>query len=197
MIRTNRITAAIALLLALTLSLEGCSRFRRRPILSGDSRSAEQVYEIRQATRKYLDVERAEAEGYFRASGYIPNMGYQFANPRFFLEFDLQRPPILLYDEHDGRWELTGAVFVVPYDKNPKSELPFKEAQYLKSPGACRYRDGTTLPGQNENGCPTEHPTTHAPLGLWHPDLWIMSAWVWYPNPNGVFSLYNPLLQAP
>lgn len=187
---------ALFLVSVLSLPFTGCSLFRQRPPVSADPESARQVYEIRQATEKYLDIERAQADGYFRASGYTPNMGYQFAHPKFFSGFDLRRPPILLYDEHNGKWDLMGVVFVVGTDKNPKSALPFRGAEYLKRPMACQYTDGATLPSEKEEACPKEHPLTHAPLGLWRPDLWIMSAWVWYPNPNGVFSLYNPLLQA-
>ncbi len=180
--------------LFLLLLMGGCGYFSKRPALSADPGSARQVYDIRLATEKYRDVEKARADGYFRASGYIPNLGYQFANPKFFSKFELHRPPILLYNERDGKWDLTGVAYVVPFDKNPKNALPFKQAEYKKQGMTCRYLDGTSLEAPNLEACPKEHPTTNAALGLWHPDLWVMSAWVWYPNPNGLFSLFNPLL---
>jgi hypothetical protein len=177
----------------LILLMGGCGFFSKRT-LSADPESARQVNEIRLATEKYRDIDRAQADGYFRASGYIPNLGYQYANPKLFSKFELQRPPILLYDDRDGQWDLTGVAYVAPFDKNPKTFLPFKKAEYKKQPMICRYLDGTSLEAPNMEACPKEHPITHAALGLWHPDIWIMSAWVWYPNPNGLFSLFNPLL---
>jgi len=192
MIRGVFTWSAIGLLLLVLLG--GCGLFGKRAPLSADPKTARQVYDIRLATEKYRDVEKAEADGYFRASGYIPNMGYQFANPKLFGKFDLQHPPILLYNERDGKWDLIGVVYAAPFDKNPKGSLPFKEAEYKKQPMTCRYQDGTSLDAPNADACPKENPITHAAFGLWHPDLWIMSAWIWYPNPNGLFSLFNPLL---
>lgn len=172
----------------------GCSFFGRRQASPADPQTARQVHEVRQATERYRDVQRAEADGYFRSSGYIPSVGYQFANPKFFSSFDIRRPPILLYDERDGKMELTGVGFLTPFDKNPKSLLPFRNAEYMKHPAECHYKDGTVVDKAKEAECPKAHPITEAALGLWHPDLWVMSAWVWYPNPNGLFSLNNPLL---
>ncbi|MFQ5781040.1 MAG: hypothetical protein ACE5HN_09695, partial [Nitrospiria bacterium] len=60
----------------------------------------------------------------------------------------------------------------------------------------CRYQDGTGLFSKTSEACPKENPQTRSPLGFWHPDLWVMTAWVWYPNPNGLFSLFNPLINA-
>jgi hypothetical protein len=190
----------IFLFWALFLLVAACSSFRQKSLSSSDPESARQVYEIRQGTQKYLDIERARADGYLRTSGYIPNMGYQFANPKFFStdgKYDLRRPPILLYDEREGNWELIGVGFGVGMDKNPKQVLPFRQAEYLKRASACHYTDGTTIPSDSIDGCPKEHPLTHTPMEWWHGNIWVMSAWVWYPNPNGVFSLYNPLLQIP
>lgn len=181
-------------LLLLAFLLNGCSSFRRSASMPGVSQeSARQVYDIRLATEKYRDIEKAQADGYFRFTGYIPNMGYQFANPKLFSGFDLKRPPILIYDERDGRFELTGVMFVSGIDRSPGKVLPFKGAEFMKHPMMCHYQDGTNLNLEKAEQCPEEHPLTKAPLVFWHPDLWVMSAWVWYPNPNGLFALYNPL----
>ncbi|MBI3803735.1 MAG: hypothetical protein HY282_08235 [Nitrospirae bacterium] len=181
-------------LLLLALLAGGCSSFGRRAAPSVSPEAGRQVYEIRLATEKYRDVEKAQADGYFRFTGYIPNMGYQFANPKLFSGFDLRHPPILIYDERDGRWELIGVMFVTPIDRNPGKSLPFRDAEFMKHPMMCHFQDGTNLNLAKEDQCPKEHPLTKAPLAFWHPDLWVMSAWVWYPNPNGLFALYNPLL---
>lgn len=180
-------------LLLLTVLLAGCSSFGKRSQTAGAD-AGRQVYEIRLATEKYRDIEKARADGYFRFTGYIPNLGYQLANPKLFSGFDPRRPPILIYDEREGRWELIGVAFVAPIDRNPGKSLPFKEAEFMKHPTMCHYEDGTNLSASKEEQCPREHTLTKSPLVFWHPDLWVMSAWVWYPNPNGLFALYNPLL---
>lgn len=183
------------LLLLIAFLLGGCASFRGRSSVPGVSQeAARQVYEIRLATEKYRDIEKAQADGYFRFTGYTPNVGYQFANPKLFSGFDLKRPPILIYDERDGRFELTGVMFISGIDRSPGKVLPFKGAEFMKHPMMCHYQDGTNLNLDKAEQCPEEHPLTKAPLVFWHPDLWMMSAWVWYPNPNGLFSLYNPLL---
>ncbi len=185
-----------SVLLLVFFLLGGCSYFSRRSAPGVSSETARQVYEIRVATEKYRDIDKARADGYFRFTGYIPNMGYQFANPKLFSGsgFDLRRPPILIYDERDGRFELTGVMFITAIDRNPGSVLPFKGAEFMKHPMMCHFEDGTNLNLEKQEQCPKEHPLTKAPLVFWHPDLWVMSAWVWYPNPNGLFALYNPLL---
>ncbi|TAK04536.1 MAG: hypothetical protein EPO39_11185 [Candidatus Manganitrophaceae bacterium] len=182
------------LLLLAVLLLGGCSSFGRRTTPGVSSDAGRQVYEIRLATEKYRDIEKAQADGYFRFTGYLPNMGYQYANPKLFSGFDLRRPPILIYDERDGRFELTGVMYVSPLDQSPGSVLPFRGAEFMRHPMMCHYQDGTNLNLEKAEQCPKEHPLTKATLVFWHPDLWMMSAWIWYPNPNGLFSLYNPLL---
>ena len=181
-------------LLLLAFLLGGCSSFGRHSMPGVSPETGRQVYEIRLATEKYRDLDKAQADGYFRFTGYVPNMGYQYANPKLFSGFNLRQPPILNYDERDGRFELTGVMFISAIDRSPGSVLPFKGAEFMKHPMMCHYQDGTNLNLEKQEQCPAEHPLTKAALVFWHPDLWMMSAWIWYPNPNGLFSLYNPLL---
>lgn len=164
-----------------------------------DTETAKQVYQIRQGTDPYLNIERAKIDGYFKASGYIPHQGYQFLNPRFLTFFDLRRPPILLYDrnEEDGRWQLLGAMFVIPREQSPTRTFPFKWAEFLAHNAMCHYEDGTTLPAKRPEACPEQQTLTQAPLGTWHSDLWLVAAWTWSHNPNGLFALFNPILQSP
>jgi len=178
-----------------SLALASCASFSKPN--PADSETAWQIFEIRQGTYPYLNIERAKADGYFKASGYIPQQGYQFYNPRYLNFFDLRRPPILLYSEHDGRWQLLGAMFAVPRESNPTRALPFKRAEFLKHPSMCHYQDGTTLPAKSADACLKEHPLTKAELQLWHPELWLGTVWAWMPNPNGLFALFNPILEPP
>jgi hypothetical protein len=42
---------------------------------------------------------------------------------------------------------------------------------------------------------PHTSPETGAAFGFWHPDLVTMHVWLLYPNPDGVFASYNPLVK--
>lgn len=78
--------------------------------------SAKLVARIRKATAKYLDVEKAEADGYIRISGMVPNMGYHFRNPKI-RGFDLEKPNLLLYIKQDGKFKLAGVEWGWPKGK--------------------------------------------------------------------------------
>jgi hypothetical protein len=178
-----------------SLFLIACTSFSKPN--PSDLGTAHQLFEIRQGTDRYLNIERARNDGYFKASGYIPHQGYQFINPRYLSFFDLRRPPILLYDEHNGQWQLLGVMFTVPRTDNPARVLPFKHAEFLAHEAMCHYQDGTVIPAKEPEDCPKRQPLTQAEFGVWHPDLWLVSVWAWTPNPNGLFSLFNPLLEPP
>jgi hypothetical protein len=71
---------------------------------------------------------------------------------------------------------------------------PLPNATFGSLPAACHYSDGTFIPDQNQNTCPSKAPRTGAKFTFWHPDLITMHVWVWYPNPAGLFSGTNPLV---
>ena len=179
----------------LLLALSACYSFPKPN--PDDAETAWQIFEVRQGTFAYLKVERAKDDGYAKGSGYIPRQGYQYYNPRYLSVFDLRHPPILLYDERDGRWQLLGAMYAVPRSSDPTRAIPFKRAEFLQHDAMCHYEDGTIILGKSPESCPKEHPLTRAAFEMWHPDLWLVAVWAWTPNSNGVFALFNPYLQAP
>ena len=61
-------------------------------------------------------------------------------------------------------------------------------------PAACHYVDGTFVPEPSQADCPTTAPGTGAAFFFWHPKLYTMHFWVWYPNPAGLYSSMNPLV---
>jgi hypothetical protein len=176
------------------LGVAGCASFTKPN--PADAETARQILEIRQGTDRYLDIKKAKADGYFRGTGYIPRQGYQFYNPGYLSFFDLKRPPILLYDEHNGRWQLLGVMFVVPSGADPTRVLPFKGAEFLAHEPMCHYLDGTVMVAKEPTDCPKVQSLTGAELGLWHPSLWLVAVWAWSHNPNGLFALFNPILDA-
>jgi hypothetical protein len=153
---------------------------------------AESLASARLATAKYAtDLDRAKADGYQIITRMIPDMGWHFMNPSV-KDFDVRRPPILVYERRARAWQLAALEWVFP--SKPASP-PLPGARYGSFPAACHYGDGTFVPTPSEDRCPHTSPKTGAAFGFWHPDLVTMHVWLWYPNPNGLFASYNPLVK--
>jgi hypothetical protein len=156
--------------------------------------------EVRQATARYLDVERARADGFVQLSGMEPRHGYHFArvdagallgSALAGSRLDLARPPMLLYVERGGAWQLAGVEYALP--ARPATD-PFPGAQWHAHEASCHYRDFRELPGARAGECPARHPVSGEPFVLWHPGFAVVHVWAWYPNPDGPFALENAYL---
>ena len=147
--------------------------------------------QARVATAKYAtDVERAKADGYMIISPMIPNMGYHFLNPKI-EGFDVTKPPILVYVRKGDAWQLVAIEWAWP--KKP-AVAPLKGARYGSFGAACHYKDGNFAEAAAEAKCAKTHAKSGAEFTFWHPPLVTLHAWIWYPNPNGVFGEFNPFL---
>ena len=60
---------------------------------------------------------------------------------------------------------------------------------------ACHYKDGTFVPAATQDQCATRSPQTGAAFNFWHPDLVTLHVWLWYHNPDGLYSGTNPLVR--
>jgi hypothetical protein len=121
----------------------------------------------------------------------IPDMGWHFMNPAY-TKFDVTKPPILVYEKRGSQW-LLGAFEWVFTEKPAKSPVP--GAQYGSFGAACHYKDGTFVFEASEDACAKQSPESGAPFAFWHPDFVTLHLWVWYPNPDGIFSGMNPLVR--
>ncbi|MDR7420316.1 MAG: hypothetical protein QN178_15545 [Armatimonadota bacterium] len=147
--------------------------------------------QARVATAKYAtDVERAKADGYMIISPMVPNMGYHFLNPKI-EGFDVTKPPILVYVRKGEAWQLVAVEWAWP--KRPATP-PLRGARYGSFGAACHYKDGSFVEANAEAKCAKSHAKTGAEFTFWHPPLVTLHAWIWYPNPNGVFGEFNPML---
>ena len=145
----------------------------------------------RMATAKYVsDLKRAKADGYVIITKMIPNMGYHFLNPKV-KGFDVRKPAILVYEHQGTRWQLGAVEWVYP-SKPAKAPLP--GAKFGTFGAACHYVDGTFVPEDSQDLCPKASPQTGATFAFWHPLLYTMHVWLWYPNPSGLFASLNPLV---
>lgn len=158
--------------------------------------------EIRLATARYLDIERARTDGFVQISGMEPRHGYHFARVDAGAaivtaltggQLHLARPPMLLYVERQGVWQLAGVEYALP--ARPSAN-PFPGATWHEHEASCHYRDFRELPGARASECPARHPVSGEPFVLWHPVFAVVHVWAWYPNPDGPFAPENPYLAA-
>ena len=159
----------------------------------GNAALTKDIAAARMATAKYAtNLAKAQADGYKIITKMMPDMGYHFLNPNSPSGFDIRKPPILVY-EHTGpnTWQL-GALEWVFTSVPTTPTLP--NATYGFFPAACHYTDGTFVPEPTQQDCPATAPGSGAPFFFWHPDLYTLHVWVWYPNPAGLYSSTNPLV---
>jgi hypothetical protein len=145
------------------------------------------------ATAKYAtSLRRAKRDGYRTiVTQHMPNMGWHFMNPKI-TEFDVTKPPILVYVKRGRSWQLVAFEWVFP--QRPASD-PLPGAQYGSFPAACHYKDGTFHPATSEAECHRRSPASNAKFGFWHPDFVTLHLWAWYPNPDGIYTGLNPLIR--
>ena len=105
--------------------------------------------------------------------------------------FDIEQPPILVYERTGSAAQLAALEWVFP--KKPDTP-PIDGATYGTFAAACHYDDGTFAPSATESACARTSPATGSSFVFWHPDLVTLHVWLWYPNPDGLFSSTNPLV---
>ncbi len=181
--------AVVVVLIAAVVSGRGLSVSHAQATL--DSAVITKLSAARLATAKYAtDLTRAKADGYTIITQMIPNMGYHFLNPKV-EGFDITKPAILVYVRKGDAWQLVAIEWVFP--QKPAVD-PVSGAAYGSFGAACHYSDGSFIMAYAEATCVKKHPTTGADFTFWHPPLVTLHLWIWYPNPNGVFGEFNPLL---
>src|SRR5712691_8522835 len=135
------------------------------------------VAEVRQTTARYLDIEKARDDGFVQLSGMEPRHGYHFARvdagslisaALTGARLDLARPPMLLYVERGGAWQLAGVEYALP--ARPPTN-PFPGAQWHEHEASCHYRDFRELPGGRASECPAKHPVSGERFVFWHPSF--------------------------
>ena len=166
-------------------------------------RSADEIVaEVRRATEPYLDIARARADGFVQVSGMEARHGYHFMNinaPALMVAsmaasgLDLARPPMLLYVEREGVWQLAGVEYALPAPPTPN---PLPGAEWHRHEASCHYRDYRETPAPRASDCPPRHPESQEPFVLWHPAFAVAHVWAWIPNPDGPFAEENRALAA-
>jgi len=160
----------------------------------------EVVAEVRRATEQYRDIARARADGFVQVSGMEARHGYHFMNINTPMltaagmvasTLDLARPPMLLYVERDGVWQLAGVEYALAALPRPN---PLPDSEWHRHEASCHYRDYREVPAPRAADCPTKHPESNEPFVLWHPAFAVVHVWAWIPSPDGPFSGENSAL---
>ncbi len=185
--------AALAALLVWGATSVGAAPLEHKGPKAGpnmDRQLTRQLAQMRIATARYAtDLERAKADGYRIITPNMKDMGFHYLNPAI-ADFDVTKPPILVYARRDGEHQLVALEWVFP--SKPKKP-PLKGARYGSFPAACHYDDGTFTPAASEDDCAPE--SNGSPFVFWHPRLVTLHVWVWYPNPDGLYAGTNPLVR--
>ena len=147
-----------------------------------------------QATAKYQDVHVAEADGYQVVGPDIPGMGVHFVLTLEPKGFDIEKPPILLYQKTSSGYTLAGVSYLWDAAEGPDGQPlnpPFPKALALWH----RHGNICVLPHiENPHGL-TEAQCREQGGRFVAKSQWLVHAWIWKDNPSGVFSAENPALQ--
>lgn len=137
-----------------------------------DAALQQTLAEVRSATAEFQDVSNAEAAGYQQTSPFVPGMGYHYVNPGL-LDGTVNptEPEALVYVDNpaqDDKRRLVAVEYIIPY-------------QVISSDASATQLDDK-FPGVDGD--------------KWHAEdeinAWTLHAWIWYPNPEGLFHPTNP-----
>lgn len=151
-----------------------------------------QLDRAKQATAKYQDVHVAEADGYHQMGPDFPGMGVHFVQTLEPKSFDVEKPPILLYekDAGSGAYTLVGVVYLWNGAAGPDGQpldppFPKSLARWHRHSSLCMLPGIANPHGFNENQCRDKggHFVAETP--------WMLHAWIWKDSPSGVFSSEN------
>ena len=149
-----------------------------------------QLAEAKAATAKYNDIDAAKADGYFQVTQFIPGIGLHLANLRIPANtFDPAKPQILLYQpDASGDLRLVGVAyqFVHTNDTPPVGFAGGSDVWHYHS-NLCFVRGGSVTIAKDDASCKAV-----GGLAFQAQTAWLLHAWIWKANPNGVFTEYNP-----
>lgn len=151
----------------------------------------------KEATVKYQDVHVAEADGYQVVGPDFPGMGVHFVLTMEPKAFDLEKPPILLYQKDPaapGRYSLVGVSYLWNAPEGPDGQpldppFPKSLAVWHRHANICVLAHLENPHGLTEAQCRERGGHFVAQ------SQWLVHAWIWKDNPSGVFSPENPALR--
>jgi len=168
------------------------------PVTYSDlTQTAAMLEKARHATEKYKDVRVAEADGYRAIGPDVPGMGIHYVGSKGGASFDIEQPPILLYEKNRsaaGGFELVGVSYLFSAAAGPDGQpqgAPFPKtlAQWHRHANLCVLVDRSVRSNLSESDCAAQGGDFTAET------QWMVHAWIWKDSPTGVFAPTNPSVQ--
>lgn len=145
---------------------------------SSADRAAQFVARARQATERYKDISVAIADNYVKVGPDFPAMGEHWVNGELIMKSAMDpRPAILTYVTIDGKPTLLGAVYALVLHRGEQPPPIPASAQWHDHVGT--IDEESLLFGHDHMG------------GDDDVRLAVMHAWIWAPNPAGMFATDN------
>ena len=156
-----------------------------------------QLERARQATAKYQDVHVAETDGYHQIGPDFPGTGIHFVQTLEPKGFDIEKPPILIYQKNPdapGGYSLVGVVYLWNAAAGPDGQplnppFPKSLARWHRHTNLCMAPGLANPHGLTESQCREQGGRFIAEAP------WMVHAWIWKDSPSGVFSDQNPALR--
>jgi hypothetical protein len=178
----NRLRATIiALLLMAAAGADGAAQS------AVESDSVRHFLDIAaRASQKYADRAVAIREGFRRIGPDFPGMGEHWVQPGRLVSgrFVADAPPILTYAVIDGRPVLTGIAYALPLAPG-ESPPTFPAAEYWHDHAGSVDEESLLIAPLAAARAHTHGAPKHAPR------LAMLHAWLWSPNPDGIFAQDN------
>ena len=121
-----------------------------------------ELAQVRRATAKYHDLANALADGYVDGNLYTSGEGYHYINP-------------LLVD---GTFNLEQPEVLLYASRPGEAELKLVAVEYVM-PNIFPVPEGFS---GDDDEWESEEPFP----------IWVLNAWIWLNNPNGIFTFLNP-----
>ncbi len=161
------------------------------------TRTASMLEAARRATDKYHDLCVAEAEGYHAIGPDVPGMGIHYIATNGSPMFDIERPPILLYERDasvPGGSRLVGVSYLFNAPEGPDGQpvnppLPKALVHWHRHSNLC------VLPDRSVRSHTTESECTALGGNFTAESQWMFHAWIWKDSPTGLFAGTNPNVQ--
>jgi hypothetical protein len=150
---------------------------------------AQQLAAAKVATEKYRDIEVARRDGFVQVTQFIPGLGLHMARIGLLdRPFDPAEPALLLYmpDGANGM-RLAGVAYDLPRttDTPPDGFAGGSDVWHFHT-SLCFLLNGTVTIAPDEGACSQLSGIFQAETG------WLLHAWLFVENPDGVFVEQNP-----
>ncbi len=149
-----------------------------------------QLAEAKTATTRYKDIDAAKADGYIQVTQFIPGLGLHMANLRIPTStFDPAKPQVLLYEpDAKGNLRLVGVAyeFLHTNDTPPAGFAGGSDVWHYHT-NLCFQKGGSVTIARDDVACKAV-----GGLVFQRQTSWLLHAWIWKTNPDGVFTEVNP-----